>query len=80
MTQGSLPDNYVGREQAFVKHSILKTYIERLFMIVCMNKANIVNFVDCFSGPWQEGDEELSDTSIGISLKQMDRCLSLIHI
>jgi len=78
MTQGSLPDNYVGREQAFVKHSILKTYIERLFMIVCMNKANIVNFVDCFSGPWQEGDEELSDTSIGISLKQMDRCRGVL--
>jgi hypothetical protein len=27
--------------------------------------------VDCFAGPWQEGDEHLSDTFIGVSLEQM---------
>ena len=73
MAQGLLPENYVGREQAYVKHRILETYIERLFMIVGQNKA-VVNYVDCFSGPWQEGDKLLSDTSIGISLNQMSRC------
>jgi three-Cys-motif partner protein len=78
MTHGSLPDNYIGREQAYIKHRILKTYIERLFMIVGRNKAPVINFVDCFSGPWQEGDEKLSDTSIGISLEHMNRCRGIL--
>lgn len=78
MVKGSLPENYFGREQAFVKHRILKTYIERLFMIVGMKKETVINFVDCFSGPWQEGDEKLSDTSIGISLEQMKRCKGIL--
>ena len=29
-----IPASYKGREQAFVKHTLLKSYLERLFMIV----------------------------------------------
>lgn len=30
--------------------------------------------MDCFAGPWQEEDDNLSDTSIGVSLEQMALC------
>jgi three-Cys-motif partner protein len=63
-----VPANYHGREQAFVKHRLLETYLQTLFMIIGMNQRSI-RYVDCFSGPWQEGSAELQDTSIGIVLK-----------
>jgi len=68
-----MPKAYIGKEQAYVKHTILKAYLQRLFMIVG-RKEKIINYVDCFSGPWKEKNYDLSDTSIGISLEQMARC------
>lgn len=65
-----VPLEYQGREQAFVKHTILRTYLQRLFMIVGRYEV-VINYVDCFAGPWSEESEELEDTSIGISLQQM---------
>jgi three-Cys-motif partner protein len=63
-----VPANYHGREQAFVKHNLLETYLQQLFMIIGLHQKNI-RYVDCFSGPWQEGSSDLQDTSIGIALK-----------
>src|SRR5208337_640130 len=63
-----VPASYHGREQAFVKHRLLEAYLQRLFMIIGLHQKSI-RYVDCFSGPWQEGSAELKDTSIGISLK-----------
>jgi three-Cys-motif partner protein len=68
-----LPDSYRGREQTFVKHHLLSTYLERLFMIIGQHQSNI-RYVDCFSGPWQEGSEDLQDTSVGIALALMQKC------
>jgi three-Cys-motif partner protein len=68
-----VPENYRGHEQAFVKHHLLQTYMERLFMIIGQTQG-IIRYVDCFSGPWNEQDENLQDTSIGISLKIMRKC------
>ena len=62
-----VPENYRNREQAYVKHHLLQTYLERLFMIIGQNQ-RIIRYVDCFSGPWNEQDENLEDTSIAISL------------
>ena len=62
-----VPASYHGREQAFVKHRLLETYLQRLFMIIGLNQSSI-RYVDCFSGPWQEDSADLSDTSIGIVL------------
>lgn len=28
----------------------------------------VINYVDCFAGPWSEESDDLRDTSIGISL------------
>ncbi|HIP38444.1 MAG TPA: three-Cys-motif partner protein TcmP [Desulfocapsa sulfexigens] len=69
----TVPESYRGREQAFVKHTLLKTYLERLFMIIGLFQSHI-RYVDCFSGPWQEGSSDLRDTSISISLEIMRRC------
>jgi three-Cys-motif partner protein len=68
-----IPESYHGREQAFVKHQLLETYLLRLFMIIGQHQKNI-RYVDCFSGPWQEGGDDLQDTSIGIALKIIQRC------
>ncbi|PHN33229.1 three-Cys-motif partner protein TcmP [Pseudomonas sp. ICMP 460] len=69
----AIPVEYHGREQAYVKHTILKTYLQRLFMIIGRNET-VINYVDCFAGPWSEESEDLRDTSIGISLKLMKDC------
>lgn len=69
-----MPSIYIGKEQAYVKHTILKTYLQRLFLIVGQSKETVINYVDCFAGPWKEEDEDLSDTSIGVSLEQMASC------
>lgn len=36
----------------------------------------MINFVDCFAGPWQEDSEDLRDTSIGIALHEIKSCLA----
>lgn len=68
-----VPENYRNREQAYVKHHLLRTYLERLFMIIGQSQS-VIRYVDCFSGPWNEQDENLQDTSIGISLEIMQKC------
>ena len=66
-------EHYKGREQAFIKHSLLTAYLARLFMIIGQSEKKI-RYVDCFAGPWQEGSDDLKDTSIFISLDIMKRC------
>ncbi|MBD8711295.1 three-Cys-motif partner protein TcmP [Pseudomonas sp. CFBP 13715] len=68
-----VPIEYRGREQAYVKHTILKTYLQRLFMIIGRNE-KVINYVDCFAGPWSEESDNLRDTSIGISMNLMKDC------
>jgi three-Cys-motif partner protein len=68
-----IPASYKGREQAFVKHTLLKSYLERLFMIVGQHE-KVITYVDCFAGPWQESSTDLRDTSIAISLDIIGKC------
>ena len=68
-----IPEHYKGKEQAYFKHSLLKAYLERLFMIVGQHQKTVC-YVDCFAGPWQEKGEDLEDTSIAISLKILTKC------
>jgi len=68
-----VPESYRNREQAYVKHHLLRTYLERLFMIIGQSQS-IIRYVDCFSGPWNDQDVNLQDTSIGISLDIMRKC------
>lgn len=73
-----IPVVYKGREQAYVKHSILKTYLQRLFMIIGRSE-KVINYVDCFAGPWSEESDDLRDTSIGISLSLMKDCAKALE-
>jgi len=73
MNAPGCPDEYKGREQTYIKHTLLKTYLERLFMIVGHHE-KVICYVDCFAGPWQEGSNNLKDTSISISLEIMKKC------
>ena len=59
--------NYVGREQAFVKHFFLASYLESLIYKTA-GKFDEVAYVDGFSGPWQSTGEDFADTSFGIAL------------
>ena len=65
-----LPSAYRRRAQSFVKHEVLRAYLERAAMIILSKYPDFV-FVDGFSGPWQNAREDLSDTSFGISLAQL---------
>lgn len=74
----TVPEIYEGREQALVKHALLKGYLEKLVLIIGMSakqarKADIC-FVDCFAGPWGSQGEQLEGTSISLSLKTLEDC------
>jgi three-Cys-motif partner protein len=66
-------DHYKGREHSGIKHFLLESYLEQLFMIIGQHERRIC-YIDCFSGPWMESDENLSGTSIAISLRVMRSC------
>lgn len=73
-----VPDVYEGRVPAMVKHALLKSYLEKLVLIIGMNgrpkgRAEIC-YVDCFAGPWGSDDEKLEGTSISLSLKTLAMC------
>ena len=61
---------YRDREQTYVKHVILRTYLER-FAHIIGSWADSITYVDCFSGPWQTKSEEFRDTSFGIAIDEL---------
>ncbi len=65
--------NYTGKEAASIKNDLLRAYLEPLFMINGQREPRI-NYIDCFSGPWQKGRQEAEDTSVAISLGIMEKC------
>ena len=66
-------DHYKGREHSGIKHYLLESYLEMLFMIIGQHERRVC-YVDCFSGPWKESDKKLSGTSIALSLDVMSKC------
>ena len=77
-----LPGTYEGREQAFVKHRLLESYLEKLFLIIGMSAKRLgiteLCYVDCFAGPWLDESDDLSGTSISISLRSLEKCRETI--
>lgn len=63
-------DDYVDREQAYVKHIFLERYLEALFHKTGSSYNHIV-YVDGFAGPWQSSNEQFGDTSFGIALSAL---------
>jgi three-Cys-motif partner protein len=70
---------YEGREQSFVKHEILKRYLEQFAIIVGKFSPGIT-YVDCFSGPWRNrDDEEFQDTSFGHAITVLRRAREAVE-
>lgn len=63
-------DLYTGREQTFVKHFILRNYLER-FAIIVGSRWDTLTYVDCFSGPWKVKSEKFEDSSFAIAIEQL---------
>lgn len=60
---------YRGREHSYIKHELLKGYLEILLSIVAVSGVRNFAYVDCFAGPWGADSDDLSGTSIAISLE-----------
>jgi three-Cys-motif partner protein len=61
---------YEGREQTWVKHFVLRKYLERFAHIIGSWRPSIT-YVDGFSGPWRHQSESLSDTSFSIAISEL---------
>jgi three-Cys-motif partner protein len=58
---------YKDREPTYLKHFFLERYLETVAYHIGFSHREFI-YVDCFSGPWRAGDEQLGDTSIRIAL------------
>ncbi|MFL5239903.1 MAG: three-Cys-motif partner protein TcmP [Rhizomicrobium sp.] len=65
----SLAD-YAGREQSYVKHVLLESYLEKLVHKIA-SRYDHVAYVDGFAGPWLSANERFEDTSFGIALNAL---------
>ena len=65
-------EDYERREQAYVKHFVLKHYLQQLALKIGNFKTGTtLNYIDGFSGPWQYATEELRDTSPHVALSEL---------
>lgn len=65
-----LPESYRGREQTYIKHLILRHYLERVARNILWSQPEFV-FVDGFSGPWASKSQNYEDTSFGIAMQRL---------
>lgn len=66
------PRLYEGREQTYIKHVVLKRYLQKL----AYKKGwygGTINYVDGFAGPWQHASEQLEDTSPFIAIEELSQ-------
>ncbi len=61
---------YEGREQTYVKHVVLRNYLQKLAYKKGWHGGTI-NYVDCFAGPWQSTSTQLEDTSPFIAIQEL---------
>ena len=77
MTSTVVPESYDEREQAFIKHTLLKSYLQKLFLILgtgSQGRPVELCYVDCFAGPWGDDSQGMDSTSIAVSLRTLDSC------
>lgn len=74
----AVPDAYRGKETSFIKHELLRAYLKRLFLIIGMSAQKLgiteLCYVDGFAGPWLDESDDISSTSIAISLNILTEC------
>jgi len=61
-----------GREQAYVKHSLLEIYLPELAFRVG-KKWDVLAYVDGFAGPWKTHDPDHADSSFRIAIETLRR-------
>ncbi len=75
-----IPDEYIDREQSFLKHRVLKEYVAawgaKLGSLARQRSVRLC-YVDAFAGPWNNKNKDLKDTSIFIALEALENALSL---
>jgi three-Cys-motif partner protein len=65
---------YTDREHSWIKHLLLTAYLEKVLSIIgAAGFHREITYVDCFAGPWGDKSEDLSGTSISISLAIVKR-------
>lgn len=63
---------YEGREQALVKHTVLRRYLQRLaFKVGQFRAGTTINYIDGFSGPWDATQDDHGDSSPAIALREL---------
>jgi three-Cys-motif partner protein len=63
-------EDYKDREQSYVKHVFLESYLERLAHKTAIQYPHVV-YVDGFAGPWQSAHEDFHDTSFEVALNAL---------
>jgi three-Cys-motif partner protein len=61
---------YQGREQTFVKHFMLREYLEK-FAYKVGSTFKSITYIDCFSGPWNAHSKDFKDCSFAIALGEL---------
>ncbi len=64
-----------GREQAYVKHYLLKKYLSSWAYIIGGSAWDSLVFVDGFAGPWGAKHEEFADASFGIAVRALNEAI-----
>jgi len=65
-------DPYQGREQALVKHEVLRRYLQRLaFKVGGFQPGTTLNYIDGFSGPWDSAKRDHRDSSPVIAMHEL---------
>ena len=73
---------YDHREHSYVKHFILKSYLRRLALKLGLRRRDrevTLNYVDGFSGPWNQAADDLSDTSPSIALAELKAAQKVVR-
>jgi three-Cys-motif partner protein len=65
--------NYSDREQAYVKHYLLQTYLPEWAYKVGTKWDSLV-YVDGFAGPWETTDPDYADSSFGVAVATLRNC------
>src|SRR3954470_20025538 len=72
-------EHYKGREQSFIKHRFLQSYLEHASYKLFQGRSPVFNFVDAFAGPWRNVDSEShSDTSFNLALSTLEKVRSIL--
>lgn len=72
----SIPGDYDGREQSYLKHRVLGEYLEKwAFKLGSFAKQGRIKiwYVDAFAGPWGSHNDAHEDTSVAIGISALEQ-------